>query len=1026
MTQLARILKIRPGEGRRAALLIGLMLFATAGLTIGSTSVDALFFARFGPQNLPYMYLALGVVNFVGMLAITALLGRVSQPRLFTLMPIAFAVVLIAERFVLGFNLPWFYPVLWLSKEVLNLLQGTFTWGIAGLLTDTRQAKRLFPLFTAGSIFGAVAGSFGTPLLVSWFRSENMLIAWAVAMVIVFLLGRAVIGQTKAAASHKRSRSHQPDFIAEMQQGFQFVRRSSLMRWWSIMAVLFSILWFSLALPFSKAATAQFPNEDVLTSFLATFNGVQTAVALLLSLFVANRLFARFGLLHMLMIFPAIYLAGFGLMTGISLGGVTAVFVALVGFKFVQMIWIQGMADTAWQAAFNVVPTQRRDQVRAFVNGVPGQAGIVLAGLILIVGEQALQPTQLYLIGLITAALTLFAAWRARRAYGGALVDALRTGQPHIFFSEEEPFGGFTQDAAAINAAIQGIANPDPAIRRVSTEILGNLTVPSATNALVKALNDHDVEVRVDALQALARAHASTALLEIAAALKDVEPDVRSQAIDTLRQLAAYPHGLTTYIQPLLDDPDPAVRARAACALVCLGPHAAAQNTLLTMARSDDADARAEALLALGEWNDAAALEPISAGLSDPIPMVRRAAAAAIHQPPAALCEPLIKALGDDDRSVREAVAAALGRIGPAALDHIVSALAKPELQVGALTALEQLPVEPAAAALRDFAQATAAQAVQYQALARAAEIDRRQSAHAGKADRFALVIDSLRDQAERLGTDALHALGLLHDRESIFVAIENLKSRDANQRANAMETLESVGEAAIVRPLVQIWESSDEAVPNSNHWLIQVMKAEDSWLRACSTLVARDSADPQVRALLEQLAQADADAFVREAAASALKGDTHMDNTLSTLSLMERILFLRHVPLFADLAPADLKRIASIATENVYADGETIVQQGEEGDEMYIIVSGDVRVLASSGGEPPREVARRSTGDAVGEMAIISREPRVATVTAAGDVRTLCLDNKQFESIIRERPETSLAIMRVLIDRLKELQAAA
>jgi predicted MFS family arabinose efflux permease len=115
-----------------ASLLIGLMIFASAGITIGSTGVDALFFARFGPQNLPYMYLALGVTNFIGMLGVTALIGRVAHHRLFIFIPFVFAIVLIIERVVLGLNLPWFMPIVWLLKELMNLVQGTYTWGLAG------------------------------------------------------------------------------------------------------------------------------------------------------------------------------------------------------------------------------------------------------------------------------------------------------------------------------------------------------------------------------------------------------------------------------------------------------------------------------------------------------------------------------------------------------------------------------------------------------------------------------------------------------------------------------------------------------------------------------------------------------------------------------------------------------------------------------------------------------------------------------------------------------------------------------
>lgn len=143
---------------------------------------------------------------------------------------------------------------------------------------------------------------------------------------------------------------------------------------------------------------------------------------------------------------------------------------------------------------------------------------------------------------------------------------------------------------------------------------------------------------------------------------------------------------------------------------------------------------------------------------------------------------------------------------------------------------------------------------------------------------------------------------------------------------------------------------------------------------------------------------------------------------TLATLPVMERILFLRRVPLFADLPPADLKQVAAITEEVTFSDGDTIVRQGEPGDEMYIIVSGDVSVrVAADEHTSPREIARRTVGDYIGEMAVISREPRIATLIAIDSVRVLCLNRKQFEGILRERPEIGMALMRILCQRLKE-----
>lgn len=1014
MTRFWELLAVRPSERRMASLLVGLMLITAAGSAIGSTGIETLFYSRFGVQYLPYMYVALGLMTFVVSLGITAMLGRARREWLYLALPLGLAALLVGERVVLALGLHWFYPVLWLLKEVVNSLQGgILTWGLAGAVCDTRQAKRLFPLFAAGGILGSVLGGLATGPLVSWLRVENLLFVWAVAFVAAFALGRALLGKTGAAAP-SASGKQQPSLIDEMQQGYKFVRRSPLMMWVSVSAVLFSVLFFSLALPFSRAATLQFSSEARLAGFLGIFQGAFTGAAFLVSLFLANRLFERFGMMSMLLAFPVIYLLGFGALA------VYPGFVGLVIFRFLQMAWMQGIAGTAWQAMMNVVPIERRDQVRAFVDGVPSQSGTIIAGLILIVGEQSLHPQILYLIGLVAAALTTYVVWQAGRAYNGALVAALRAGQPQLFFSEEQPFGGFRRDAAAVQAAVKGIGDNDAVVRRVSAEILGHLAAPAATAALVGALADPDLHVRAASLRALARADAAPALLDIAASLRDPEPDVRVAAVETLRQLAAYPQGLSAHVRPLLDDPDSAVAARAALALLHLGPDPAATGLLRRMAAGADSEAQVHAIAALGECADSESFDLVAATLADETipPTGRRAAALALVNIDAAQAvAPLIRTLAADDLSLRNAAADALGKVGRPALPRAAAALREPAAEDGALLALQRLSVRPVAADIEGYARDRIAGALGYHRLSQTAE------PHA-QTDRGRLLCDSLRHTAHAHAARAFRAIALLADRDTITLAIENLQSRDPNQRANALETLDSIGEPwrGRVRPLFKLWESGEPVVAADERWpdaLGRIFADHDPWLRACAALAADPAAHPELLASLTQLAQSDPDAIVRQTA-SAITGDIPVD-TLQTLSLMERILFLRRVSLFGDLSPADLKHVAAVTTERTYSDGMRFARQGETGDEMYIIVSGEVRVCVSTGGGPVMDVARRKPGDYVGEMAIISREPRMASLEAIGDVRVLCLDQKQFEGILRERPETSLAVMRVLCMRLKE-----
>ena len=1008
MRRLAQLLSIKQGESRMASLVIGIMLFTSMGAALGGTGIEALFFARFGVEYLPYMFVGLGFTSMLMSFGVTAALGRIPRRILYISLPLFIALVLIGARFALFTGLSLLYPALWLGKEILNSLISILVWGIAGTVCDTRQAKRLFPLFNASRIFGQVVGGFVTGALVIAVGIENLLIIWASAMLFAFFLSRALIGNQQIGETQAlKSRRRQPALIQEMQRGYQYVRGSRLMRWISFSAILFSILYFSIALPFSRAATEQYANEDALASFLGLFNGLSTAAAFLASLFLANRLFARFGIMACILAFPVIYLIGFGSLALIP------TFIIVVSFRFLQMLWLSGIADPAWQTMFNVVPPERRDQVRTFIGGVPEQAGTFLAGTILIIGEQTLAPQQLYLVGLFAAALCTYAIYQARHGYNDALLDALRAGRPTLFFSEEQPFGGFRQDAVAVKAALGALRDPDPKVRRVSADILGHLSLPEAINELVEGLRDSDALVRASCLRALTQSHASSALLDIAVLLHDPEPDIRFEVVTALSALSTNSSGLIHYLAPMLDDDEARVSTRAAVSILripsipaspagFLRERAGDEEEIRTKAKTfirhtailGDLPDREHALTALGDWRDVEAFDFLTNEIKDPgLPIsIRRIILTSIFRiDPDKAIPYLINGLEETDFSLKETVANLFGQIGPSALNPVIEALQNPNREEGALLALQNLPLPPTRS-IENFSRGAVARAVEYDSLMRGIKAEVRVPGHNGslQTEAMNLLIESLHHKSHKYGIHALQAIGLLGDRETIHLAIENLQTRAASQRANVIEALESINTRwrDIIQPLMHLWEEED--TPNGKVDWPRLLSDDDAWIRDCALFAAHKL------------------------------GVTIMEN-IATLSLMERILFFKRVPLFANLSPTDLKQLAAIAQEELFSDGDTIVQEGEAGDVMFIIVEGEVRVITMKD-QQEVELARRKAGEFVGEMALISKEPRIATLTAVGNVRALCIDQKSFEVLLRDRPDVSQAVIQVLAKRLKEI----
>nr|WP_240953374.1 cyclic nucleotide-binding domain-containing protein [Sneathiella chinensis] len=143
---------------------------------------------------------------------------------------------------------------------------------------------------------------------------------------------------------------------------------------------------------------------------------------------------------------------------------------------------------------------------------------------------------------------------------------------------------------------------------------------------------------------------------------------------------------------------------------------------------------------------------------------------------------------------------------------------------------------------------------------------------------------------------------------------------------------------------------------------------------------------------------------------------------------MREEVETLRQIPLFAKVDPSKVKLLAFTSERVTFQPGDLVCEQGTMGDAAYVIISGkaDVQVNTPSG---RMTVATLSKNDVVGEIAILINIPRTATIQAATELTTLRITKDLFLRLIREFPEMSIEMMRVLAERLvrttEELQKA-
>ena len=126
----------------------------------------------------------------------------------------------------------------------------------------------------------------------------------------------------------------------------------------------------------------------------------------------------------------------------------------------------------------------------------------------------------------------------------------------------------------------------------------------------------------------------------------------------------------------------------------------------------------------------------------------------------------------------------------------------------------------------------------------------------------------------------------------------------------------------------------------------------------------------------------------------------------------------LARVPLFANLSPRYLRRVAELCEEQRYMDGATIVRAGDIGDTFYTILQGQAKVVSPKG----RVLNRLYPGDFFGEISLLDGGPRTASVVAETPMVMLGLPRADFQSLLAAEPAAAVKLLQHSAGMLRRL----
>ena len=131
---------------------------------------------------------------------------------------------------------------------------------------------------------------------------------------------------------------------------------------------------------------------------------------------------------------------------------------------------------------------------------------------------------------------------------------------------------------------------------------------------------------------------------------------------------------------------------------------------------------------------------------------------------------------------------------------------------------------------------------------------------------------------------------------------------------------------------------------------------------------------------------------------------------------LVQKILFLKNVPLFSTMPPDTIAWVAEAADETSTLSGQTIFEKGSEGDSMYVIADGSVRIH-----DGDKTLASLPQGAFFGELSILDGETRSATATAETDCLLLVIRQDSFRRILSKQFDVTDNLLKILARRIRE-----
>ncbi len=1033
--------------------LLQLLLLAITVLSYSVMAIavaNSLFVTYLGAAQLPVAFILIGLFSFPAYGLFSTAIDRYNRLLLFRYVLVASVTIAISLRFLLNFDSVAVYYLL--------LILVFFQWDLynnilyPNLLTDyftTLEYKEYAPFIGIAQGVGTIVGGGLTLLLSRYWQTPELL--WVLPTFLAIAFGQLIYLEKSQRRIHQPVTPQRITLLDNLKTFPDLVKSYPLVLFLAGSSFLLVIIYLSSEFLWFSIYGSHF-NEQSLTQFLGLMRMGISLIQMLVLYGITRPLLKWIGVARLNGLYPITSLVSF--------------VIFFCNGNLAAAIWLHINGDALYksinlpihQLNYNAIAQAFMGRVRALSDGLIYSLGLILAGVVLLLCHSYLTLAQITILVSSLTIVLLFVRLPMGKFYAKGLEQMIRS---DVIDLDNWQKIGTTLPPQSSSAIRELLTHSDRYMQLKGLELAAGVEQTSQflpEIAAVLSTADHSVRKTIVALLANSK---DAQILPWIESLLEKEPNLilRSTAIETA--IAKTYDFSEIQIHSLTTSSDLVIQTLAGIIIQNQGEQNIEQKSfpLLTKAKASDKGnithvfpdklAQQSIIRAIAANNNRQWIEVLEAILENAEPEIKQEILLVLtnlatpndlklanialkelkHSAPlvrtSALqllattrCECMLpqlqEALGDSEPRVREQAASSLAAYGELGLPTAKASLSSNRVEVvkSAISAIGKVPTRKAANILfkyleTDFAQINHTRKWQQQI--------------PENNPNWQPLKVAIADYHQRLIQKVLYILSCLGYARVVNLVKRILNTKDEKDIANAVEVLASLNQRRFVFPLIPILEEIIKPSPTnvsvSPQWLrqkgykilLEALEAKDRWLRS-GALIAL--------AMIPSTAINDPDPIVNAIARSLIP--VQPNQILPSDNLMNRLLFLKNVPLFKNLSLDELSSIDQALESQQVLSKETIYTEGSWGSHLYIIGEGIVQIVKTLDGEK-QEIAQLTSGQYFGEIALFDDAPRWDGAIALTNCTLFKLEKKRFLSLIAQRPHIILEICRFLSKRLRE-----